>query len=373
VNAELPDRADLVVVGAGVVGLAHALHAIRRGLSVVVVERDERPVGASVQNFGHACVTAQSGPGLGHALVSRDLWLQLGKLAGLDVRETGTVVVARADDELAVLSELAAERDGDVVLLDAPDVARRTGELPGVVGGAFMPLDLRVDPRTAVPLFAAWLAEKGVRFAWGTTALVLEPGHVGTSRGDVETDAVVVAVGHDVDRHFPGLAREIGLQRCALHMLRVTAPDGMRLHPAVFTGLSLLRYSAFTRQPSAAALRARFAEQQPQLLAADVNLMLTDQPNGDLFIGDTHVNAVTHDPFQHEALDDLLLDQAGLLLGVDRLSVRERWRGNYAVAPDQEFLVATPAERVRVVCVTTGIGMTTAPGLAFTVIDDLFS
>src|SRR4029079_10113286 len=72
VCAVLPDRADLVVVGAGLVGLGHA-HALRvvssvradrgalgrasdahrRGLSVAVIDRDARPVGASVQNFGH--------------------------------------------------------------------------------------------------------------------------------------------------------------------------------------------------------------------------------------------------------------------------------------------------------------------------------
>ncbi|MGV9538945.1 FAD-dependent oxidoreductase, partial [Streptosporangium sandarakinum] len=31
--------ADLVIVGAGIVGLAHAVDAVRRGLSVTVIER----------------------------------------------------------------------------------------------------------------------------------------------------------------------------------------------------------------------------------------------------------------------------------------------------------------------------------------------
>ena len=58
-------------MGAGVVGLAHAWHATRVGLRVVVVERDEHAVGASVRNFGHICTTAQAGadgvPGVGEA------------------------------------------------------------------------------------------------------------------------------------------------------------------------------------------------------------------------------------------------------------------------------------------------------------------
>ena len=51
--------------------------------------------------------------------------------------------------------------------------------------------------------------------------------------------------------------------------------------------------------------------------------------------------------------------------------VRERWQGVYASAPE-DFLVEAPADGVRVVAVTTGIGMTTGLGLGDAVIDELF-
>ena len=50
---------DLIVVGAGIVGLAHAYTAARRGLRVCVVERDAACVGASIRNFGFITVTGQ--------------------------------------------------------------------------------------------------------------------------------------------------------------------------------------------------------------------------------------------------------------------------------------------------------------------------
>ena len=364
---------DVAIGGAGIVGLAHAVEALRRGLSVAVVERDHRPAGASVRNFGHACVTAQQGDALDFALEARERWLQLADAAGFWGAPTGAVVVARADDELAVLDEFAAGRPEQAERLNREEtLARVPIGADGVRGGLWLPLDCRVDPRTAVPAIAGWLAGQGVEFLWGTTVLEASSGLLRTSRGEIEAGAIVVAHGHDLDRLFPDVAEPAGVRRCSLHMLRVAAPTAARFAPAVLTGLSLLRYPGFAACPSVPALRERIRREAPVLLDADVNLMLTQLPDGDLVIGDTHLYEDTPLPFQDERVDELLLEQMRLLLGVDRLDVRERWRGTYAHAPGREFLVASPAAGVRVVAVTTGIGMTTALGLAPRVLDDLF-
>ncbi|TDE16103.1 TIGR03364 family FAD-dependent oxidoreductase [Jiangella asiatica] len=367
----------MVVVGGGVVGLGHAVEAVARGLTVTVVERDDRPLGASVRNFGHGCVTAQSDAAYAHAVASRKRWLRLARTAGFWAGETGTVVVARADDELDVLRSLAAERAGDgVTLLTGAETDARAGTA-GARGGAYLAGDIRVDPREAVPSIARWLAEQpGVTFRWSTTVLGVEPGGVRTSRGDIAADQVVVCVGHDVDQLFPQLAADAGVRRCSLHMLRVAAPDGRLLDavtaPAVLTGLSMLRYSALARQPAAARVRERLTSQRPELLDLEVNLMFTQHPGGDLLIGDTHAYGASVDPFAAEPVDQLILEETARLLGVASLRVQERWRGVYASAPG-DFLVRHTAPGNTVVGVTTGIGMTTGLGLAAHVVDQLLA
>jgi len=363
--------ADIVVIGAGVVGLAHAIEARARGLSVVVVERDARAVGASVRNFGHVGTTLQGGEAATYAATARERWLSLAPKAGFEVLEVGTVVVARNQAELAVLEEFAAEH---------PDLARLLG--PGqvrdlfpsataeVVGGAHLPQDLRIDPREAIPSLAAWLESNGVRFAWNTHAGSVREGVVHTSRGDIHGAGIVYASGHDLDRLFPGIAEDYGVQRCLLHMFEVAPPGNVRIGPAILTGTGMLRYPAIAAMPSVAAVRAAIREQQPELLDQAVNLMLTQRPDGPLVLGDTHHYDRTHQPFDDERVAELLLREGSRLLGA-RLTVRRRWRGIYAESPATDFLIAQPHPGTRVVSVTSGIGMTTALGLAPTVLDQL--
>jgi FAD dependent oxidoreductase TIGR03364 len=366
-----PPRADVVIAGAGIVGLSLAYEAVRRGLSVIVVERDERAIGASVRNFGHGCVTAQSGVALDYALTARERWLELRDAAGLWVQECGTVVVARWPEELDVLREFVGEPGrGDLLDREAVLAAVPVGAAD-VLGGALLPLDVRVDPRQAAPALAEHLAQLGVVFHFSTNVVEADTGLLRTSRGEIHADLVLLAVGHDLDRLLPATTTEAGVTRCSLHMLRVANPSARPIEPAILTGTSLLRYSGFLACPSSAALAERMAVDRPALVAAGVNHIVTQHPSGDLLIGDTHSYDATPAPFADEALDALLLDETARLLGVTSLVVRERWHGIYSSAPGREYLLTSPAPGVRAVVVTSGIGMTTALGLAPALLDEL--
>jgi FAD dependent oxidoreductase TIGR03364 len=363
--------ADLVVVGAGVVGLAHAIAARERGLSVVVVERDERAVGASVRNFGHIGTTLHGGEAAAYAAAARGRWLNLAPKAGFELLEVGTVVLARTESELAVLEEFASEQPSLVRLLRSGQVRDlfppATAE---VIGAAHLPQDLRIDPREAIPALAAWLESEGVEFAWNTHVGSVEEGVVHTSRGDFHGAKIIYACGHNIDRVFPEIAEEYSVRRCLLRMLEVAPPGNVIIGPAILTGTGMLRYSAVAAMPSAAAVRAEIREHNPELLDRGVNLMLTQRPDGSMVLGDTHHYERTHQPFDDECLAELLLREGSRLLGA-KLTVRRRWRGIYAESPAADFLVAQPHRGTRIVSVASGIGMTTALGLAPAVLDEL--
>jgi FAD dependent oxidoreductase TIGR03364 len=364
---------DVLVVGAGIAGLSHAIAAVERGLTVTVIDRDARAVGASIRNFGHACVTAQSGELAELALVARHKWLQYGRAAGAYVVESGALTIARTPAESAVLDELSASREsGQVRLLTEHEVRERLGAPKGgrhldptIRGGALLRDDLRVDPREAVGALAAWLAEQpGVTFSWRTSFLGASDGVVRTTRGDFHATRTIVCVGHDLDLLYPELAERHEVERCALQMARVQPPEGFTLHPAVLTGTSMLRYPAFAETDAAAALRVEMAAEHPELVDIVANVMFTQRPDGTLIVGDSHRYAVTHDPFLAEPTADILLDAVARILGVARLHVIERWQGVYAFSSQQPFLIAEPVPGVTVAIVTSGVGMTISLGLA---------
>lgn len=355
------ERFDLAVVGAGIVGLGHAAAAAERGLRVVVVERSTGITGSSVRNFGHVGTSMHTGVAAEYAQRSRTVWLDLAARAGFWLRESGALMVARSDDEMAVLEEAGG---GDI--LTAAQVAE-LAPVVGTVGGMLRPTDLQVDPRDAAPAIAAYLAARGVEFRWRTSAVGVEPGVLHTSGGEIAAGVIVFAVNFDVDQLFPAIAHQHGVERCGLDMLLA---DGVGLRLPVLTGTSMLRYAAFSSTPSAAAVRTRYAADTPDIFQRDVNQMYTERPDGTLIVGDTHYRGTAIAPFQDEEAFELLAGLAAGLFGRP-IRIRQRWQGVYASAPEP-FLIETPGDGIRVVSVTTGIGMTTGLGLAATVIDELF-
>ncbi|PIB91854.1 TIGR03364 family FAD-dependent oxidoreductase [Caulobacter sp. FWC2] len=364
---------DLAVVGAGIVGLAHALAAARLGKRVVVVDRDAQANGASVRNFGFVTVTGQArGEVWRRARRSARVWDEIAGPAGIEVVQRGLTMVARRPEARAVLEAfLETEMAEGCAWRDAVDLGDR---LPGqgeVLGALTSSVDLRVESRTAIPRLAAWLeAAHGVTFLRGVAVQGVETGRLETSAGAVSAETVVVCPGDDLITLFPDAFAQAEVTRCKLQMLRLAAP-GWRLPGPVMSDLGLVRYLGYAALPEAAALRVRLEAEQPAHLEHGVHLIVAQSADGSLVVGDSHHYAATPDPFARDDVDALILDEFAKVFGQAPPPVLERWTGTYASAAGHS-LVEAPMPRVRLVTVTSGTGASTAFGLAEDVIAGLY-
>jgi D-hydroxyproline dehydrogenase subunit beta len=361
---------DLIVIGSGILGLATAHRALERGLAVTVIEETARPVGSSIQNFGHACFTGQADALEDLALDSRAGWLRAAEDSGLWAATTGTVVPAATEAELRVLEEFAVHRGPEQVRMLSADGTRAALAHEGaeVIGGALLPLDMRVDPRRAVPELAAHLVARGVRFRWGERVLRTADGLVETTRGSHRADRVVVCPGVGIGGLFPEIADRLGIVQCTLAMTLIERPARIPAHLAVLTGTSLARYDGFTAMPGAAALRAELADREPELTAVVANLMATGVEGG-LLLGDSHAYDDVYEPFLDADTSELLLRKGAALLGIPTPRVLQRWLGRYSDAPDSTLVIEHPDPHTTVAVVTSGVGMTLAFGIAERVLD----
>ncbi len=364
---------DLAVVGAGIVGMAHALAAARLGKRVVVIDRDAQANGASVRNFGFVTVTGQQrGEVWRRAKRSAVVWDEIAGPAGIAVLQRGLTMVARRPEAKAVLEAfLETEMAEGCAWRDASALGDRLPGQGDLLGALTSAVDLRVESRTAIPRLAAWLAAAhGVAFLRGVAVRGVETGRLETSAGIVLAETIVVCPGDDLVTLFPDAFARGEVTRCKLQMMRLADP-GWRLPGPVMSDLGLVRYRGYADLPEAADLRARLETEQAAHLEHGVHLIVAQSADGSLVVGDSHHYAATPDPFARDDVDALILDEFAQVFGQAPPPVLERWTGTYASAAGHS-LVEAPMPRVRLVTVTGGTGASTAFGLAEEVVAALY-
>jgi FAD dependent oxidoreductase TIGR03364 len=368
-------RFDVAVVGAGIVGLAHALAAARAGLRVVVIERDLRANGASIRNFGFITVTGQArGDVWRQARRARDVWAEIAPRAGIAVEHRGLVLTLRRPESVAVAEAfLATEMGEGCELLDATELQQRFSGLagPDALGALYSPHELRVESAAALPRLVDWLArEHGVVFRTGETVLNVAPPVIETSRGAVLAERAVVCPGDDFSTLFPERIEAYRLRRCRLTMLRLADP-GFRWPAGVMSDLGLTRYRGYADLPPAQALKRRLEAEQGPHLAHGVHLIAVQSADGSLVVGDSHHYDDLPGPFAPADAETLILDEFQKATGLVPPPVLARWTGVYAVSDERGYVVDAPSPAVRLVLVTSGTGASTAFAIGEATIADL--
>jgi FAD dependent oxidoreductase TIGR03364 len=362
----------VAIVGAGILGLAHAYLAAQRRHTVEVFERSPRATGASIRNFGMIWPIGQpAGEMHETALRSRQLWQEVLSAAGLPFSPTGSLHLAYRQDEAAVareFSELAPALGYPCQWLSPEQaLARSPAVVPdGLMGALWSSTELTVDPRQILCTLPGFLEKTfGVRFHFGCAVQAIELPKLTAGSQTWEADCAIVCSGDDFETLYPTWLASTGITRCKLQMMRTPAqPDGWCLGPSLAAGLTLRFYPSFQICSTLSALRQRIADETPQYDRWGIHVLVSQTARGELTIGDSHEYGLAVDIFNKSEIDELVLAYARKFLRAPDMTIAERWHGVYAKHPTASFVSLSPAENVRVVTAAGGSGMTLSFGLA---------
>ncbi|MGK5553760.1 glycine oxidase ThiO [Actinomadura kijaniata] len=251
---------DVVIIGAGVVGLATAWRTAARGAAVTLVD----PAPASgASNVAAGMLTPVSEltygeePLLRLGLASRERYpsfvAELEELTGLDTgyRADGLLQVAFDTDDLAALEDLRRFQESLGIpseALNGRECRRQEPMLaPGVRGGLLVPQDGSIDPRRLAPALLAAAGRLGVTLVRRRAAgIVVERDTAAGVRLDdgtvLRADRVLLAAGPwsgDLEGLPPGLVPPVRPVKGQVIRLRAPVPFLRRSTRGLVRGFSI--------------------------------------------------------------------------------------------------------------------------------------
>ena len=201
--------ADVVIIGAGIVGACCARACAQAGLDTVLVDRGAVASGTTGAGEGNILVSdKEPGPELDLALLSRHLWAEMAGELGdsFELDPKGGLVVAARTETLDHLRAFARDQEESGVIAEdvaASDLRDHEPHISAdLAGGVYYPQDMQVQPMLAAArIIEAGVATGRLRVITGCDVTAIDRDSSGavsgvrTSGGDIATRAVVNAAG----------------------------------------------------------------------------------------------------------------------------------------------------------------------------------
>lgn len=198
---------DVIIIGAGVIGVSTALALTNVGLKVMVLDRGGVASGTTSAGEGNILVSDKApGPELVLALHSRNAWFDIDDQVGggFELEAKGGVVVSRDAAGASGLFRFTSEQRQhgvDAQDISADDLHELEPHLSReIVIGAYYPQDAQCQPMLATAQMARTVKDKGGIFISGATVTAIQVRGeritaVETTQGTFSAPVVVNAAG----------------------------------------------------------------------------------------------------------------------------------------------------------------------------------
>ena len=369
-----------IVVGAGILGMATARALAINGYAVKVIERSQFSIGASIRNFGMLWPIGQpDGQLYDRAIRSREIWKEYLNSSSIPFNSCGSLHLAYSKQEWDVLEELSTvfQDSGRPVNLITPEqIGNRFDGIKqtNLKGGLFSNDEVIIDPREGIRNLPLYLNQKfGIEFIWGTAISRVKPGSVFSGITRFDADLIFICSGADFEILYPEVFNQQKITKCKLQMMRfVSDKPNYNLGTSICGGLSLLHYKSFTASKALGILKAKLQNELPEHLKWGIHVMVAQNMQGELTVGDSHEYGLDFDPFDKHLINQLILDYLKNMVHIDQWGLIESWNGIYPKMTNGKTDLHIEVENgVHILNGIGGNGMTLSFGLAEEVINKI--
>lgn len=378
---------DLVVIGGGVLGTFHAYHAIKKGMKVALLEKDNMPKSATVRNFGQVVPSGMNTKWQEYGRKSLQIYKKIHAKFDITVRQEGSIYLASNEEEVQLLEELREiNRDNEYtsILFTKNECLSR---YPGlnekyVKAGLFFPEEITVEPRTMIGRLHKYLGKKGLNIFY--KAKVIECNTLGKEVSTQLADGrmllsskVIICNGSDFKTLHPKLFAESDLEISKLQMMKTKPQGNYKISGSILTGLSIRRYEAFAECASYQKIKSKEPLDSPEKKWG-VHILFKQAMDGSVILGDSHeyADAENLDDLGFDLnmeIDDLILKKSKEIFRLPTYEIEQRWFGMYSQCKNADIFEKTIDTNIHIVTGIGGKGMTGSAGFAKQNINQLFN
>ena len=346
---------DAIIIGAGIVGAACAYELSRRGMRVIVVDREMVAGGATAAGMGHVVVMDDSEAQFALTRYSQKLWQQLRPELAEDVEyETcGTIWVAADEQEMQEVRrkhDFYGTRGVPTEILDEHGLRNLEPHLrDGLGGGLLVPGDVVVYPPCAARFLLARAQERGVQLRAGSSVLSMGKGRVHLSDGSEFAAGIIV---NAAGAWATDLMPELGIKKRKGHLVITERyPDFLR-HQLVELG---------------------YLKSAHSVTSDSVAFNVQPRRTGQILIGSSRQYGAEHKEVDHEIVVRMLQRGREYMPALGKMLAVRAWTGFRAATPDKLPLIG-PWPGDKTVYLATGhegLGITTSLATARILADQI--
>jgi FAD dependent oxidoreductase TIGR03364 len=369
-----------IVVGAGIVGLATARALAEKGYQVKVIEKSQFALGASVRNFGMLWPVGQpDGHLYNRSVRTKAIWVDYLEAAKIPYNACGSLHLAYSNEEMNVVEDIAQffqSKNRPVSVIDKDTVLANYNGINenGLLGALRSEDEIIIDPREGIKHLPAYLTQKyGVSFIWGTAITGVTSHAAFAGKTKYEADIVCVCSGQDFETLYPDQFKAQPIIKTKLQMMRFKHKDpNFNIGASVCGGLSLLHYKSFTASSALTKLRLKIEEEIPEYLKYGIHVMVSQNNQGELTVGDSHEYALDFEPFDKTEINEMILAYLKKFMHIDQWDMIQSWNGIYPIMTNGAAeLFLNPEPGVYILNGIGGHGMTMSFGFAEEMIETI--